>query len=196
MIFNRTPVPLLDPAKPFTDNGKDIGLTATDFWRFQHSNVWDYQEEVAEFIVAKALGMEMPYNKNGWTPFDILYQGKRVEIKASAYFHSWRGDGKVSEVRTFDIPKTVGQHDERSEVPERKNDVYVFCLNLGNSFESSDPFEMSHWEFYVVPTSTINSLCGDNRKISLGRLRSITDLENGVSYRDLKATINVALGLK
>lgn len=32
--------------------------------------------------------------------------------------------------------------------------------------------EMSHWEFYVVPTSTINRLCGHNKTISIGRLRA------------------------
>ena len=68
MRFDRTPVDLLNAEKPFTDGGKPIGLTALDYWRFQFSNIWDAQEEVAEFIVAKALEMDLPFNKNGWTP--------------------------------------------------------------------------------------------------------------------------------
>ncbi len=55
MFFNREPVPLLDPDKQFTEGGMPIGLTALDYWRFQFSNVWDAQEEVAEFIVEKRL---------------------------------------------------------------------------------------------------------------------------------------------
>ena len=193
MEFNREPVPLLNPYKEFTDGGKPIGLTAMDYWRFQFSNVWDAQEEVAEFIVAKALGLALPHNKNGWTTCDIMYKEKRVEIKASAYFHSWRGDGKVSSQRNFGIPETVGQHNERKEVPERQNDVYVFCLNLGDSFESSDPFEMSHWEFYVVPTSTINEECGHKDMVSLSWLKKKT---KPVAYRDLKAAIEEVLGIQ
>ena len=192
MIFNREPIPLLNPNKPLTDNGKSIGLTALDYWRFQFSNIWDAQEEVAEFIVAKALGLDLPHNKNGWTTCDVLYKEKRIEIKASSYFHSWRGDGKVSKQRTFGIPETVGQHDERKKEPERQNDVYVFCLNLGDSFESSDPFEMTHWEFYVVPTEIINKECGHNALISLSRLKKLT---TPVPFRNLKSAVEAALNL-
>lgn len=181
---------LLDPCKEFTEGGNPIGITALDYWRFQFSNIWDAQEEVAEFIVAKALGMSLPFNKNGWTPYDIDYNGKRVEIKATSYYHSWRGDGKVSQQRTFSIAEAQGQHNEAKEVPERMNDVYVFCLNIGDTKESSDPFEMSHWEFYVVPTSTINRLCGHNKTISIGRLRAITELSYGIPYGNLKAAVD------
>ncbi len=195
MFYNRKPVDLQDPNKPFTDGGKPMGLTALDYWRFQFSNFWDAQEEVAEFLVAKALGLDLPHNKNGWTTFDILYKEKRVEVKTSAYFHSWRGDGKVSGRRVFGIPKTVGQHDEKREVPERQNDVYVFCLNLGNSFESSDPFEMAHWEFYVVPTSIINHEFGDRNMVSLDRLKTITPEWGKVLYSQLKAAVDAALSV-
>lgn len=189
MFFNREPVPLLDPDKQFTEGGMPIGLTALDYWRFQFSNVWDAQEEVAEFIVAKALGMDLPFNKNGWTSCDIMYNGKRVEIIASAYFHSWRGDGKVSKTRNFGIPKAFGQHNVYTAEAERKNDVYVFCLNLGDGFENSDPFEMSHWEFYVVRTSIINEKFGDADKISLSQVKKLT---KSVPYSRLKSAVEDA----
>lgn len=192
MEFDRTPIELLSSRKPFTDNGKPIGFTALDYWRFQFSNVWDVQEEVAEFLVAKALGMEKPFNKNGWTPYDIDYCGKRIEVKATAYFHSWRGDGKVSQHRTFGIPKTHGQHNEYTEIAERKNDVYVFCLNLGETKEDSDPFELSHWEFYVIPTSVINNQFDGKEKISLKDVRRIT---NKVPYSELKSAIDSVQGV-
>lgn len=193
MKYNREPVPLQDPCKAFTDNGVPLGLTALDFWRFQFSNFWDMQEEIAEFLVAKALELELPHNKNGWTPFDISYKGKRIEIKSSSYFHSWRGDDKVSKRRDFSVAKTVGQHSEIIPEPERQNDVYVFCLNTGNTFADSDPFELSHWEFYVVPTTVINSNYDDKDKISINHIRDITGLENGVPYCQLKSAIDKAL---
>ena len=193
MTFNRTPVPLQDPERPFTDGGKPIGLTALDYWRFQFSNFWDAQEEIAEFLVAKALGLSLPYNKNGWTPFDILYKNKRVEIKATSYFHSWRGDGKVSKHREFSIAKAHGQHDEYTKVAERKNDVYVFCLNTGESFLDSDPFEMRNWEFYVVSTSVINALFGNREKLSLEHVRELTKDYGRASFTDLKDTIETVL---
>ncbi len=195
MRFDRTPVDLLNAEKPFTDGGKPIGLTALDYWRFQFSNIWDAQEEVAEFIVAKALEMDLPFNKNGWTPYDIDYKGKRVEVKATSYFHSWRGDGEVSQQRVFSIAEAYGQHNESRENPERLNDVYVFCLNTGETKEDSDPFEMNHWEFYVIPTTVINSLCGKNKTISLGRVRTITNRPHGIDYTALKAAVDIAIGV-
>ena len=67
----------------------------------------------------------------GSTLFDIEYKGKRIEEKATAYYHSWRGDNEYSNVRTFSIAETVGQHNEREPIPVRHNDAYVFCLNTG-----------------------------------------------------------------
>lgn len=193
MKFDRTPIELLDIDKQFTDGDNPLGFSAVDYWQFQFSNVWDLYEEVAEFIVAKALGMAKPFNKNGWTPFDILYNGKRVEVKATAYYHSWRGDNDYSENRSFSIAETVGQHNEKKDEPERQNDVYVFCLNTGKNQKDADPFEMRHWEFYVVPTCVINKECGNNKSISLGRLRKITKEQGKVNYSQLKAAIDTAL---
>lgn len=193
MKFDRKPIELLDPQKAFTDCGKDLGLTAVDYWQYQFSNIWDLYEEVAEFIVGKALGLKKPTNKNGSTLFDIEYNGKRVEVKATAYYHSWRGDNKFSEARTFSIAETIGQHDEREPIPVRHNDVYVFCLNTGKTEKDADPFEMSHWEFYVVPTRVINEVCEHNKSITLGRLKSITPKYGKVSYSGLKTAIEEAL---
>lgn len=193
MEFDRKPIDLLNPDKILTDGGTPLGLTAVDYWRFQFSNIWDAYEEVAEFIVSKALGMEKPYNKNGSTLYDIDYNGKRVEVKATAYYHSWRKDGEYSESRTFDIAETKGQHNEMGPVRVRHNDVYVFCLNTGKNKADADPFEMSHWEFYVVSTSIINRLCGHNKSITIGRLRKITPDAGKVPYSQLKAAIDSAL---
>ena len=49
----------------------------------------------------------MPYNKNGWTLWDMNYRGKRIEVKETGYYHSWRTDGKVSQQRGFGITKAM-----------------------------------------------------------------------------------------
>ena len=76
--------------------GQPVGFSVIDFWRFQFSNIWDIQDQIAEFIVAKTLGQTEPYNKNGWTLWDINYRGQRIEVKETAYYHSWRNYGKFS----------------------------------------------------------------------------------------------------
>lgn len=181
---------LLSGQEQFTSEGKPIGFTVLDFWAFQYSNIWEMQGEIAEFIVAKALGKDVPYNKNGWTLWDMNYRGKRIEVKETGYYHSWQIDGKVSQQRTFGITKAFSKYKDRGSEYKRQSDVYVFCLNTGETKEESNPLVLDNWRFWVVPTSTINQHCGNNKTISLGRIKRITDQENGVVYGQLKEEVD------
>lgn len=181
---------LLSGNEPFTRNGQPIGYTIEDFWRFQFSNIWEMQEEVAEFLVAKALGQDLPYNKNGWTLWDITYQKKRVEVKTTSYYHSWRIDGKVSDIRTFSIAPAYTRYKDPTSELKRQNDVYVFCLNLGTDQESSHPLRLENWRFWVVSTAVINKHCGMQKKITLGRVKKLSGKPDGIPYEEVKAAID------
>ena len=184
---------LLTGQEQFTLDGSPAGFSVLDFWAFQHSNIWDVQEEIAEFIVAKALGQDMPYNKNGWTLWDMNYKGKRIEVKETGYYHSWRTDGKVSQQPGFGITKAYSLYKNRHSEFKRQNDIYVFCLNTGETKEASNPLVLENWRFWVVSTSTINRMCGDNKTISLGRVKKITGLEEGVGYGELREVVDKAI---
>lgn len=184
---------LLTGQEQFILDGNPVGFSVLDFWAFQHSNIWDVQEEIAEFIVAKALGQDLPYNKNGWTLWDMNYRGKRIEVKETGYYHSWRTDGKVSQQRTFGITKAYSLYKNRHSEFKRQNDIYVFCLNTGETKEASNPLVLENWRFWVVPTFTINRLCGDNKTISLGRVKRITGLKEGLGYWELREAVDMVI---
>lgn len=167
----------------FTSNGESIGLTMLDFWKYQYSNIFDLQENIAEFIVGKALGLTEPCNRNGWSLYDIYYRDKRIEVKETGYFYSWQEDGKISQQRTFGIAPAYG----KDKVKERQNDIYVFCLNTGTNEEESNPLEMDNWEFYVVPTSVINKVAKGQKTISLGR---VGKLAPATRYSELKGIVD------
>ena len=179
----------------FMNSGEPLGFTLLDFWQFQFSNIWDLQEHIAEFLVAKALGLDKPFNRSGWTPFDILYKEKRIEVKESGYFYSWQKEGKTTNRRTFGIPQTYTRdkdgnivlNSDGAYLKERQNDIYVFCLNKGKTKEESNPLELEHWEFYVVSTKVINEICGANKTISLSKVQK---LANNVSFEEIKPTID------
>lgn len=158
----------------FTFDGNHAGFDLLDFWRFQYSNVFNLQEYIAEFIVAQALGMEKSHNTDSWTLFDILYRNTRIEIKETSYYHPWNENSPVSKQRTFGITKANSSYEstEGENKYERQNDIYVFCLNTGVDRESSYPLNLNNWEFYIIPTAFINEHCGDNKTISLGRIRN------------------------
>ena len=195
-------VPLLKGDEPFIyQNGNKAGFTILDFWRFQFSNLLDMQGRVGEFIVAMALGKMDPDNNNGWTLWDIDYRETRIEVKTTAYFQPWRferdengniinDDGKnYSEARTFSIRKANGEENGEKKF-KRWSDIYVFVLNTGKTEKDADPRELKHWRFWVVKTKTINNLCKENKTISLKKLHDISKNKEGLSYDELKQTID------
>lgn len=175
----------------FLYQGKCLDFDYRDFWEFQYSNIYSLHGEIAEFIVARALGVNEAQNSEYWTLWDTTYRGKRIEVKATAYYHLWNTDGSISKQRTFGITKANGAYDaEKSGNCDfcRQNDIYVFCLNLGSTKDSSYPLDLSNWEFYVVPTSFINENCRNNKTISLGRIKSFGF--SAKAYGELKSEID------
>lgn len=180
----------------FTFDGVSQNVNLIDFWRFRYSNIYDIQGALAEFIVAKALGISDAHNIEYWTVWDITYRELRIEVKETSYYHPWNKDGKVSEARSFGITKANSRYAENAtgsvdesfqNVFERQNDLYVFCLNTGATAETSYPLNLDHWEFYVVPTSVINEKCKNNKTISLSRVRKMV---HALRYDQIKEEID------
>lgn len=175
----------------FVNGDESLGITMLDFWKYQYSNIYDMQEYIAEFIVGKALGINEPMNRDGWTLWDINYRGKRIEVKETSYYHSWQekiAQGRISQQRTFSITPAFTGYKDSTTSYERQNDIYVFCLNTGNNEEDSYPIDMANWEFYVVPTRTINENCTPTQKsISLGKVRKLAPLTR---FNELKNVID------
>ena len=75
---------------------------------------------------------------------------------------------------------------------KRQNDVYVFCLEKEKpkKGESANPLNLENWLFYVVPTSVINDLFGDQKTLSLKRLEQIKKYGVGITYDKIKETID------
>lgn len=163
----------------FEGRGAKSGMSMLDFWQFQFSNVYTMQEHIAEFLVSKALGIEEPINRNGWSLFDILYKNLRIEVKQTSYYYPWQkvdGDGKnkINNRRTFDISPAYSVYKDRTSELKRQSDIYVFCVNTGTTRESADPLNLDNWDFYVVPTAKINKICQPLQKtISLSKVQKL-----------------------
>jgi hypothetical protein len=159
----------------FLFKNENLDYDFSDFWRFQYSNIYSLHGEIAEFIVARALGVTEAQNSAYWTLWDITYRDVKIEVKATAYYHLWNDQAKISKQRTFGITKANGAYDSSvcgNNEFCRQNDIYVFCLNTGETKEASYPLNLDNWEFYIVPTSFINEHCQDNKTISLGRIKN------------------------
>lgn len=168
--------------------GKPTDMDVLDFWRFRYCERFDLQDAIAEYIVAKALGINEAGNTIMWTLYDILYRDARIEVKETSYYHAWQKDeDPKSEARVFSIGKAYSSYKDSTSTLARQNDIYIFCLNTGKTKEESDPLVLEHWEFYVIPTATINRECGDGKTIRLGRLKKLV---KPVGYSEIKPTVD------
>ena len=173
----------------FILNNKELEFGILDLWQSKYANIYNMQDVIAEFLVEKALVIDKAQNTDYWTLWDILYRGYRIEVKETGYYHPWNENGKISFQRKFGITKANSNYEseETENKYERQNDIYVFCLNTGDTRETSNPMNVNNWEFYIVRTAVINQECGNNKHISLGRVRKIA---KSVKYEKIKECID------
>lgn len=173
----------------FVSQNKELEFGMLEFWCSKFSNIYNIQEYIAEFLVEQALGIEKSHNTEYWTLFDILYKDYRIEIKETGYYHPWNENGKISEMRRFGITKANSKYEDKesNNIYERQNDIYVFCLNIGKTKETSNPLNIDNWEFYIVPTKTINEVCKNNKSIGLNKVQKIA---TKVNYFEIKEYID------
>lgn len=176
----------------------DLGFSVLDFWQYAYSELnSDPRYDIAEYLVSIALELTEAYNRKNWTLFDILYprnqktipDGYRIEVKCTGYYQTWRTDGKVSQQRAFSIRKV---HDENG-VLSRHSDVYVFCLLNGNTREEANPLDVDNWAFYMISTHRINEECGENKSISLQRIKHMSP---EFTYAQIKREIDRIVDLE
>lgn len=182
---------IINEQSKFTYNENNAGFSMLDFWKFQFSQIYDIQGDIAEFIVAKALNKTEADNKDLWTLYDISYRNKRIEVKETSYYHAWQTDDEPkSKARTFGITKANSSYENPDEENryERQNDIYVFCLNTGYTKSESYPLNLNNWEFYIVPTQVINEKCGNNKTISLSKIKKLGF--NATKYDSIKNVID------
>ena len=128
---------------------------------------------LAEYLVLKALGLTDAV-MNDYEAYDaITADGKRIEVKSSAYLQRW-SQRKLSDVR-FSVRRTkiydYNLFDFVGE-PARQSDIYVFALLHHRDKDTVDPLDLSQWTFYVVPTDTVNRVVGAGESVSLATLES------------------------
>lgn len=161
--------------EPMSNQGKVLDTKLIDFWRWSFSDLAmnKIRGAFAEFIVHTALGLPSNQVRVDWDDYDLeMENGLRIEVKSSSYIQSWE-QKKESDIK-FDIKPTKGyEGSKRSDTSKRQADVYVFCLLKHKDQNTLNPLKMEQWEFYVVPTKTLNEKFPTQKKLSLKPLRTI-----------------------
>ena len=169
------------------------------FWQWMGSNLNDNIRRgiLAEYIVGIAVGDVSIISevREEWNDYDLTSSGgTKIEVKSTAYVQSWKQTRES--VPAFDIRKTLAwdpNTDQRSDNPVRSADVYVFCLHshrADDPIDDLDPLNVSQWEFYVLPTTTLNQHFPKQKTVGMESLKRIGARK--IPYENLGCAVNDA----
>lgn len=165
---------LRDASEPFHASGRPLGFDLQSFWRWSDSDLMDNTARgvLAEFLVARALDLDLPVPRASWTPYDlVLANNSTVEVKCSAYLQAW-GQRSLTSPQ-FDIAcKRAWNHEAgRFEGRARRwSDLYVFALHAHIDKPTADPLNVRQWKFLPVATRELDARFADRKKASLAAL--------------------------
>lgn len=159
----------------FSFNKKDIETELIDFWRWSGSDLISnsYRGILAEYLVGLDLGVTNE-NRMEWAPFDLHFNGLAIEIKSSAYIQSW-SQKQFSKI-IFNISPTYPwdyKTNSYSKYKTRPSHFYVFCLLNHKTHKTINPMNLDQWDFYIIPTYWLTNLVGNQKTITLNRLKKL-----------------------
>ena len=182
---------------------------ALEFWQWAYGDILDddVKGAFAEWLVHKLLGVVTP-RRVSWANSDVITpEGVRIEVKSTVVWQSWKllDERGLPEAK----PKHPPIQDDRkirfsglkardsTAVPDSskpkafKSDLYVFAFQHNADPATWSAFDLSQWEFFVVPTAKLAELGWES--ISLATLRSkfrrLTAGELAVQGREAVQTI-------
>jgi len=163
----------------FRSGQQDLDFSILDFWQWAGSDLLNNRERgiVAEFLVARALGVDDKLRVE-WDAKDLVTKsGVPVEVKSAAYVQSWAHD-ELSYI-SFDIaPRKGWDADSNSYATRigRAADVYVFCLLAEQDQTRVDPLDVAQWKFWVVSSQRLTEQLGDQESAALSTIERVAGL--------------------
>ncbi len=180
----------------FHDGGKNLEFCLQGFWQWSASDIVSNatRGRLAEYLIANAIGAADGV-RDEWAAYDLLDpRGISIEVKSAAFIQSWKQD-RLSAI-TFICSKSFAWDPETGKQDTQKRrqaEVYVFALLAHQDQETLDPFDLQQWEFYVVPTVTLDRRKRSQHSITLNSLRALHG--DAVSYSSLRDAIAQAASI-
>lgn len=178
----------------FTFDGTSLEFNLLDFWKWSVSDLVSNatRGRLAEYIVARALRIDLGAVRNEWDAYDLLTPTNiKVEVKSAAYLQSWH-QRTLSPI-CFKTRKTRGWDADTSHLAvesRRQADVYVFAL-LGHKDKSNlNPMELSQWQFYVLATRCLDERQRSQHSITLKSLETLCG--RSLRYDEIRDAVEMA----
>lgn len=176
--LGRIPTTRKTGAEGFHVQGKALGFDLLSFWQWSTSDLVSNvsRGRLAEYLVARALGLASDGVRDEWAAFDLLTpSGIKVEVKSAAYVQSWRQ--RALSAVSFVVPKTLAWDAEtnvQDREARRQADVYVFALLAHVDKATIDALDLGQWRFYALATSVLDARTRSQHSITLKSLEELT----------------------
>ncbi len=160
-------------SEAFSHFGKSLEFNLSNFWSWSQSDLLGntLRGILAEYIVAKDLGI-LDSIRIEWDTYDLKsLTGKKIEVKSSAYLQSWRQE-KHSTIK-FDIASKrewIDKTKSYAKISKRHAGYYVFSLLHHKIKKTVNPLILDQWTFYVLPTEVLNDNKNSHKTIGLDSL--------------------------
>lgn len=184
--------------EPFLSKGEAFPFDVTSFWRWAFSDFVSNTARgiLAEYIVARAVGIGDTDIRPEWAPFDVTTpEGIKIEVKSAAYIQSWQQNdySKIS----FSVAKKRGWDAQTGLAvePTRHSDVYVLALLHHKDQMTLNPLDLDQWSFYVLTRQSLDARDRSQHSITMPSITG-TGINcfglRPVSYFDLGAAVRAA----
>ena len=198
-----------------TNGSSVLPFHVVDYWQWAYSDMLRNTQRgvFAEFVVKAALDMGGIHTnediRSNFEPYDLVgpniynsstpprlensnFEGSpcRIEVKSAAYVQAWEPHPgtvpKISfSIAPAKVPDEIGDY-RRDAERQRNSDLYVFAIYTAETKEQNI-FDMTLWRFYVVKTSVLNEKCGEQKTLSLTKLKTLGSAE--LSFDELCGAI-------
>ena len=182
----------------FNSKGQPLELTLLDFWQWFASDLANnvLRGVLAEYIVAKALGIETSVRRS-WEAYDLTTaSGIKIEVKSAAYLQSWYHK-KYSSI-SFGIKQTKAYDPDTNKFADeikRQADVYVFCLLKHKDKNTLNALDLDQWEFYILEASVLNEKYSTHNSIGLVNLQKLNPCK--ARYEEIASCVEkIALAME
>ena len=159
--------------EPFRIGTAVTGFDLLSFWQWSASDLVSnaLRGRLAEFLVAQALGIADGVRAE-WDAYDLRTpRGLTLEVKSAAYLQTWAQ--KALSAISFDIAPTrfwEAATNVSATEARRQADLYVFALLAHQDKPTLDAMDLAQWEFYLLPTATLNARLPTQKQLSLAAL--------------------------
>ena len=179
-MYSRLQVAPKSGVEPFHSAGQPLGFDVLSFWRWSASDLASNAQRgrVAEFLVARAIGLPPDDLRAEWDAYDLRMPGTgaTIEVKSSAYLQTWAQTSPTTVC--FGVqPTRAWSADTNAMEPasarRRQADLYVFAVLHHLEKDTLDPLDVSQWTFYVLPTAVLDAAVPEQKQITLPALRRL-----------------------